>query len=142
VIFRYPNVYGPRQDSKGEAGVAAIFAGAMLAGEPTKIAGDGKQLRDFTFVKDVARANLLGLESDVSGIFNIGSGIPTDINTVHKILADATGYTQAPIYVPRPLGEVLQTYLDATKAREVLNWQPQVSLVDGLRETVAWMRGK
>ncbi|MDQ3248130.1 MAG: NAD-dependent epimerase/dehydratase family protein, partial [Chloroflexota bacterium] len=70
VALRYPNVYGPRQDSKGEAGVIAIFAGAMLAGKPTKITGDGKQIRDFTFVGDIARANLLALESDAVGIFN------------------------------------------------------------------------
>ncbi|MEZ4659395.1 MAG: NAD-dependent epimerase/dehydratase family protein [Caldilineaceae bacterium] len=140
VILRYPNVYGPRQDAKGEAGVVAILAGAMLAGEPVKITGDGQQQRDFTFVKDVARANLLGLESDASGIFNIGTGVPTNINTVFEILADAAGYERAPNYIPRPLGEVLQTYLDATKARETLGWQPQVSLADGLRQTVEWMR--
>lgn len=142
VIFRYPNVYGPRQDSKGEAGVVAIFAGAMLAGQPVKITSDGKQQRDFTFVKDVARANLLGLESDASGIFNVGNGVPTDINTIYEVLADAVGYEQAPTYIPRPLGEVLQTYLDASKARDVLGWHPQVSLIDGLRATVEWMRGE
>ena len=142
VIFRYPNVYGPRQDSKGEAGVVAIFAGAMLAGEPIKITGDGKQQRDFTFVKDVARANLLGLESDASGIFNIGTGVPTNINTVYEILAAAAGYERAPNYIPRPLGEVQQTYLDATKAHTVLGWQPQVALADGLHQTVEWMRRK
>lgn len=142
VILRYPNVYGPRQDAKGEAGVVAIFAGLMLAGEPVKITGDGQQQRDFTFVKDVARANLLALESDASGIFNIGAGIPTDINTIFEILAAAADYKQAPNYIPSPLGEVRQTYLDATKARKALGWQPQVSLADGLHQTVEWMRRK
>jgi UDP-glucose 4-epimerase len=91
-----PNVYGPRQDSKGEAGVIAIFAGAMLHNLPTKITGDGKQTRDFCFVGDIARANRLALESDATGILNVGTGIPTDINRVHQVLAAATGYTQSP----------------------------------------------
>lgn len=140
VVLRYPNVYGPRQDSKGEAGVVAILAGAMLAGQPTKITGDGKQTRDFTYVGDVARANRLALENDAIGIFNVGSGIPTDINTIHRALTEITGYPLKPAYVPRPVGEVLATYLDSSKAKAVLGWKAQVSLVAGLRQVVAWMR--
>jgi UDP-glucose 4-epimerase len=140
VALRYPNVYGPRQDSKGEAGVIAIFAGAMLAGAPTKITGDGKQQRDFAYVGDVARANRLALESDVSGIYNVGTGVPTDINMIHSILAQVIGYDQAPSYIPRPAGEVLATYLDSSKARRDLNWEAQVDLPEGLRRTVEWMR--
>ncbi len=94
VALRYPNVYGPRQDSKGEAGVVAIFAGAMLDGEPTKITGDGKQARDFTFVGDIAHANLLALQSDAVGVINVGTGIPTNINTIHSVLSDVIGYSQ------------------------------------------------
>ncbi len=140
VSLRYPNVYGPRQDDKGEAGVVAIFAGAMLRNEPTKITGDGTQVRDFTYVEDIARANLLALEKDVTGIFNVGTGVPTDINTIHRILAELTGYTLEPAYVPRPVGEVHATYLDSTKAQRELGWEPQVSLREGLRRTVEWMR--
>ncbi len=139
-ILRYPNVYGPRQDSKGEAGVVAIFAGAMLAGKPTKITGDGKQTRDFCYVGDVARANRLALESDVTGIFNVGTGIPTNINQVYEILSAATGYQQKAEYIPRPVGEVLATYLDNSKARQILGWEPTVSLTEGLGNVVAWMR--
>ncbi len=141
VALRYPNVYGPRQDSKGEAGVIAIFAGAMLRNLPTKITGDGKQIRDFCYVGDIARANRLALESDATGIFNVGTGVPTDINRVHAVLSVATGYTQAPVYVARPAGEVLATYLDSAKAKNVLGWQAEVTLEEGMGRTVAWLRG-
>jgi UDP-glucose 4-epimerase len=140
VALRYPNVYGPRQNSKGEAGVVAIFAGAMLEGRPTKITGDGKQQRDFTYVGDIARANRLALESDASGIYNVGTGVPTDINTVHDILTEATHYPLKAEYVPMPLGEVRATYLNSDKARQGLGWEPEVSLLDGLRKVVEWMR--
>jgi len=140
VALRYPNVYGPRQDSKGEAGVVAIFAGAMLADQPTKITGDGAQTRDFTYVGDIARANRLALESDAVGIFNVGTGVPTDINTIYQTLAQITGYHRQPDYIPRPVGEVLATYLDSSKANAILGWEAQVSLFDGLSQVVAWMR--
>jgi UDP-glucose 4-epimerase len=142
VVLRYPNVYGPRQDSKGEAGVVAIFAGAMLAGQPTKITGDGKQTRDFTYVGDIARANRLALESEATGIFNVGTGVPTDINMVHEILTEITAYPLAPEYIPRPVGEVRATYLDSSKAKAVMGWETTVSLVDGLRAVVDWMRSE
>lgn len=141
VALRYPNVYGPRQNSKGEAGVVAIFVGAMLAGQPTKITGDGKQQRDFTYVGDVARANRLALESDAVGIFNVGTGVPTTINTVHDMLTEITAYPQKPEYVPRPLGEVLATYLDSSKAKQTFGWEPTVPLFEGLTNVVEWMRG-
>jgi UDP-glucose 4-epimerase len=140
VALRYPNVYGPRQNSKGEAGVIAIFAAAMLDGQPTRITGDGKQTRDFAYVSDIARANRLALDSDAVGIFNVGTGVPSDINTVHRLLSAAAGYGQPPAYVPRPLGEVLATYLDSSRARQVLGWEAKVSLEEGLRRTVAWFK--
>ncbi|MEZ4870349.1 MAG: NAD-dependent epimerase/dehydratase family protein [Caldilineaceae bacterium] len=142
VVLRYPNVYGPRQDSRGEAGVVAIFAGAMLAGERTKITGDGTQTRDFTYVGDVARANRLALESDAIGVFNVGTGVPTNINTIHQLLAEITNHRLAAEYIPRPIGEVLATYLDSSKARRHLGWQPQVSLPEGLARTVAWLQNQ
>lgn len=142
VALRYPNVYGPRQDSKGEAGVVAIFAGAMLEGKPTKITGDGKQIRDFTFVGDVARANLLALESSAVGIFNVGTGVPTDVNRVHATLTEIIGYPREAEYIPRPMGEVLATYLHSGKAKTVLGWEPKVSLHAGLRQVVEWMQTK
>ncbi|MCB0114099.1 MAG: NAD-dependent epimerase/dehydratase family protein [Caldilineaceae bacterium] len=140
IALRYPNVYGPRQDSKGEAGVVAIFAGAMLADAPTKITGDGKQQRDYAYVGDVARANKLALESDAVGIYNVGTGVPTDVNTVHTTLSQITEYEQAPTYIPRPAGEVLATYLDSSKAKRDLGWQAEVPLAEGLRRVVEWMK--
>ena len=139
--LRYANIYGPRQDSKGEAGVVAIFADAMLNGAATRISGDGRQTRDFTYVGDVAHANRLALEGDAVGVFNIGGGAPTDINTVHGLLSALTGYLLAPTYLPRPVGEVMHTYLAIDKARAGLGWQPQVGLEDGLARTVEWFRG-
>ena len=138
--LRYPNVYGPRQDSKGEAGVVAIFAGAMLAGKPTKINGDGLQQRDFCYVGDVARANRLALESDAIGIYNVGTGIPTNINTIHQTLATIIGYQLVPEHLPSAVGEVRATYLDSSKIKATLGWTAQVTLHEGLTRVVAWMR--
>ncbi len=139
-ILRYPNVYGPRQDSKGEAGVIAIFAGAMLAGKQIKINGDGKQQRDFCYVGDVARANRLALESDVIGIFNVGTGIPTDINTIVNTLREVVGYPQEAEHLPAAVGEVRATYLDSSKIKAALGWQAEVPLREGITRTVDWMR--
>lgn len=142
VALRYPNVYGPRQNSKGEAGVIAIFTDAMLANEPTRITGDGEQLRDFAYVGDIARANLLALTSDKVGIYNVGTGVPTSINTIHEYLTEITQYDQKPTYIPRPVGEVLRTYLDSSKAARHLGWEAKVSLEEGLRRTVEWFRSQ
>ena len=139
VALRYPNVYGPRQDTMGEAGVVAIFSGRMLAGQPCTINGDGLQQRDFVYVGDIARANLLAMEHG-NGIYNIGSGIPTDINTVFSLLKAASGYEPEPIYGPAKLGEVRRTYLDATRARAELGWAPTVDVADGLQRTVQSFR--
>ena len=140
VILRYPNVYGPRQDPLGEAGVVAIFTGKMLKGEPCVINGAGDQERDFVYVGDVARANVLALAGE-TGIYNIGSGIGTNVNTIAAELSKATGYKQTVAHGPAKLGEVWKIYLNAAKAKKGLGWQPTVSLVDGLNRTVAWFRG-
>jgi UDP-glucose 4-epimerase len=140
VALRYPNVYGPRQNSKGEAGVIAIFTDAMLAGEPTRITGDGEQTRDFTYVGDIARANVLALTSDLVGIYNVGTGVPSTINMVHDYLTEITHYDLEPSYIPRPVGEVLATYLDSSKAKRDMGWEAEVSLEEGLRRTVEWFR--
>lgn len=142
VALRYPNVYGPRQSSEGEAGVIAIFTAAMLAGKPTRISGDGEQTRDFTYVGDIARAGVLAFASDHIGIYNVGTGVPSSINTVHKLLARHAGYDQAPAYSPRPVGEVMATYLDSSKAQRDLGWEAQVLLDEGLRRTVDWFRSR
>jgi UDP-glucose 4-epimerase len=137
--LRYPNVYGPRQDPHGEAGVVAIFTGKMLAGEPCTINGDGTQQRDFVYVGDVARANLLAATNG-SGIYNIGSGVGTDVNTIFAGLKQAAGYAQDALYGPAKLGEVYKIYLDASRARRELGWESTVSVVDGLRRTVEYFQ--
>lgn len=139
-VLRYPNVYGPRQDPNGEAGVVAIFIGQMLAGRQPTIFGSGEQERDFVYVGDCARANLLAMEEHVQGIFNIGSGRGTTINQIYTLLSEITGYRRPPVYGPPRAGETFRIFLDATKARREMGWAPQVSLEEGLRRTVEYFR--
>lgn len=139
-ILRYPNVYGPRQDPLGEAGVIAIFTGRMLKGQECIINGSGEQQRDFLYVGDVAQANLLALDKGSGGIYNLGWGVGVDINTLFHKLADAVGYDKPPVYGPPKLGEVFRIYLDARRAKEELGWAPTVPLEQGLALTVAYFR--
>ncbi len=139
-VLRYPNVYGPRQDPLGEAGVIAIFTGRMLQGQKCIINGSGRQERDFLYVGDVARANVLALERGSGGIYNLGWGLGVDINALFRKLADAVGYDKPPVYGPPKLGEVFRIYLDAGRARTGLGWEPTVPLEEGLRRTVAYFQ--
>lgn len=139
-VLRYPNVYGPRQDPHGEAGVVAIFTGRMLRGDVCIINGSGEQQRDFVYVEDVARANVLALDRGSGDIYNLGWGKGVDINTLFRKLAAIVGYTREPVHGPPKLGEVFRIYLDARKAREGLGWAPQVPLEEGLARTVAYFR--
>jgi UDP-glucose 4-epimerase len=136
-VIRYPNVYGPRQDPLGEAGVVAIFMGQMLSGEQVIINGDGEQTRDYVYVEDCAHANLLLLEAQGSrGIYNLGSGVGTSVNEIFHHLREITGYSLEPVHGPAKVGETRHIYLDATKARDDLGWTPRWSLEEGLLETV------
>lgn len=139
-IIRYPNVYGPRQDPFGEAGVVAIFVGQMLAGKPVTINGDGKQVRDFVYVGDCAKANLLTLEKGSGKVFNLGYGIGTDINQIFDGLKAITGYAQNANYGPAKAGETSRIFLDASRAKNDLGWQPTVDLNEGLRRTVEYFK--
>lgn len=140
-VLRYPNVYGPRQDPHGEAGVVAIFTGKMLSGEQVTINGDGKQTRDFTYVQDCALANLLAITvSHDSDIFNLGVGEPTSINEIYTKLVRYTDYNLPVNYGPAKLGETRHIYLDASKAQLILDWSPSTSLDDGLRKTVEYFK--
>ena len=140
-VLRYPNVFGPRQDPHGEAGVVSIFTGKMLDNEPITINGDGEQTRDFVFVRDCARANLLAVTVDhAPGIYNIGWGRPTSINEIFTNLAKITSYTHPVSYGPAKVGETRHIYLDASKANRDLGWSPTLSLEEGLRETVEYFR--
>lgn len=139
-VLRYANVYGPRQNPQGEAGVIAIFAWQMLRKGQTIINGDGDQERDFVYVGDVARASLAAVEGAVSGVFNVGTGLGTSINQIHERLALATGYPGQKTHGPAKVGETRRIYLDVRKAAEKLGWRPEVDLADGLGRTVAYFR--
>jgi UDP-glucose 4-epimerase len=138
--LRYANVYGPRQDPLGEAGVVAIFTQRLLSGERARINGDGKQTRDFVYVGDVADANARALTSDAVGSFNVGTGIETDISAIFQLLRRLTGSNQPEEHgVPLP-GEQRRSVLDARKIEKVLGWKPRTSLEAGLEATVRYFR--
>jgi len=140
-VLRYPNVYGPRQDPHGEAGVVAIFTGQMLADQPVVINGDGEQARDFVFVVDCARANLLAMNAGGQGeIYNLGSGRGTTVNEVFATLQGLTAYTRAAGYGPAQVGETRRIYLEASRARRQLGWLPLTSFEAGLRQTIAYFK--
>jgi len=139
-VLRYPNVYGPRQDPEGEAGVIAIWTARMLRNQPAVIHGSGEQQRDFVFVGDIARANVLALDKGDGEIMNLGSGVGTTINTVFDLLKAATGYTQERVHGPAKQGEVFRSYITHDKAERLLGWKPTVSLSEGLERTVAYFR--
>lgn len=141
VVLRYPNVYGPRQDPHGEAGVVAIFTGQMLSGEQVIINGDGDQERDFVYVADCARANLLALTTDhVNTIYNLGFGRGTTVNQVFATLRKITDYPLEPIHGPAKPGETRRIYLNASRAEALLGWKPEVELEEGLNYTVSYFR--
>lgn len=142
VALRYPNVYGPRQDPHGEAGVIAIFVRQMLDGSEVTIDGSGDQERDFVFVSDIAEANLLAATSDATGVFNIGSSHGTSVNSVFRVLRKYTSYSRRATAGPARVGDVYRTYLDASLAESVLGWRPVVGLEDGLSATVDFFRFK
>ena len=140
-VIRYPNVYGPRQDPRGEAGVVAIFTGLMLADKQTNINGDGAQERDFVYVGDCARANLLAVtNTNGSGIYNLGTGQGTTVNEIFYSLKSITGYSLSAIHQPPKLGETRRIFLDASKAFRELGWAPTVKIEDGLRSTVEYFK--
>ncbi len=140
VILRYANVYGPRQDPAGEAGVVAIFAARMLAGEPVTIFGDGEQQRDFVYVADVVDANLRSLEAGESGVYNVGTGVGTSVNELFASLARATGYALDPRHAPSRSGDVQRVWLDASAAHRELDWAPRTPLEAGIGATVESLR--
>jgi UDP-glucose 4-epimerase len=140
IALRYANVYGPRQDPHGEAGVVAIFAGQLLRGEQPTITGTGKQSRDFVFVGDVARANLLALGNAYCGPLNVGTGVETDVNRLFALVRDAVGVEAPERHGPAKTGEQQRSVLDPARARDVLGWEPSVSLAEGLSRAVAYFR--
>ena len=138
--LRYANVYGPRQDPHGEAGVVAIFARRLLSGETARINGDGRQTRDFVYAGDVAEANARALTSDAVGSFNVGTGVETDINTIFQLLKRLSGNNQAEVHGPPMPGEQRRSVIDARKIEKVMGWRPRTSLEAGLDATVRYFR--
>ena len=142
LALRYANVYGPRQDPHGEAGVVAIFAGKLLRGDAPTINGTGTQSRDYVFVEDVAQANLRALTSEFSGPLNIGTGVETDVNELFRILRAATGSDASERHGPGKPGEQQRSVLDPQQAKSELGWVPRVGLEDGLKRTVEYFRSR
>lgn len=139
-VLRYSNVYGPRQDPFGEAGVVAIFARTMLEGRAPTIFGDGTQTRDFVYVGDVARANVVAATAATSGVANIATGEETPVNEIYRALADLMGLPAPPVYAAPRAGEVYRIALDIRRARSWLGWIPATPLAEGLRRTAEWFR--
>lgn len=141
VSLRYANVYGPRQRKDGEAGVVAIFAGKLLAGEPVAINGTGEQTRDYVFVEDVVRANVAVSEQDVEGVFNVGTGVETSVSELWEAIQKAAGIRGAASQAPAKQGEQMRSVLDGTRLRNKARLPEPVGLEEGLRRTVEWIRG-
>lgn len=137
------NVYGPRQDPHGEAGVVAIFAQAMLGGDPTTVFGDGGNTRDYVYVDDVVQAFVSVAHADGGGRrFNIGTGVQTSDRDLHSLVAAAVGISDRPRFAPARLGDIRHSCLDAAAARAALGWRPTVTLDEGVRRTVEYFRSR
>jgi UDP-glucose 4-epimerase len=141
-VVRYSNAFGPRQDPHGEAGVVAIFTGKMLAGEQCTIDGDGEQRKDYVYVGDIARANVLALTSGDGETLNIGSGHGTSVNKIFDALKEHTGTEVPPRYGPPRPGDVRDFWLDPTRATSVMGWRAEVDFEEGIRKTVEWYRAR
>ncbi len=138
--LRYSNVYGPRQDPHGEAGVVAIFCERLLKGQTAIINGDGEQTRDYVFVDDVVRANLAALERGDGASVNIGTGVETSVNTIFGTIRSLAGSAQTEIHGPPMAGEQRRSCLENLLALEELGWYPETSLEEGLAQTLSFFR--
>jgi len=138
VSLRYANVYGPRQDQKGEGGVIGVFAKAMAAGKTPTIFGDGRQTRDFVYVGDVVEANLAAARKPVTGVFNVSTGKETSVNRVADLIGKETGMTKGPKRGKARPGEERRSVLDPRLAKRKLGWKAKVGIEEGIRRTVVW----
>ena len=136
------NVYGPRQDPHGEAGVVAIFAGLLLDQKPCTIFGTGEQTRDYVYVDDVVDAFARAATAGSENLFNIGTGEETSVNDLYQAMADAAGFTEPAVYAPARPGELDRSCLNAGKAKRELGWEARVPLADGVKATLDWTRAK
>ncbi len=135
VALRFGNVYGPRQDPHGEAGVVAIFLGRLLEGQACHIFGDGSQSRDYVYVEDVARATLAALASDVEGVVNVGTGTATSVLELYEVCRSAAGSDAEPVHGAERAGELGRSVLDPGRAEAVLGFRPAVTLAAGVAAT-------
>lgn len=140
VVLRYPNVYGPRQDPHGEAGVVAIFTLQLLTGETPTIFGDGSKTRDYCYVSDIVDANVLALSNEVTGTYNLGRGIEVSDLEVFESVREAVGSEVEPDFAPVRPGEVEHIALDSSKAERELGWKWRVDLIEGIAEAVRFYR--
>jgi UDP-glucose 4-epimerase len=138
--LRYGNVFGPRQDPNGEAGVIAIFAKRFLNRQEVRIDWDGEQKKDYVYVEDVARANVLSLRAGDNDFFCVGTGRGTSVNELYHALAKITGYSPEIVHAPKRPGDIYLSYFDCSKAARILHWKPQVSLDEGILATVEYFR--
>lgn len=138
--LRYGNVYGPRQDPNGEAGVIAIFIGRFLAHEGIRIDWDGEQTRDYVYVKDVAKANLLALEAGSGSCYCIGTNKRTSVNTIYRALTQISGFEAPVTHAPRRAGDARDAQFDPSLAQAELGWRPETELMDGMRETYEYFK--
>lgn len=140
VVLRYPNVYGPRQSPQGEAGVCSILAGLMLRGAAPVLYGHGEALRDYVYVSDIARGNLLALDKGNGETLNLGSGAGVSVKQLYNIIKELTGFSGKPSLKPLRPGEVKAIFITGDRAAKVLGWRPKVSLEEGLAKTVDFVR--
>jgi UDP-glucose 4-epimerase len=141
-VLRFANVYGPRQNPHGEAGVVAIFTSRLLAGDPPVINGDGSQTRDYVYVGDVVQANLRALEYPKNDAFNVGTGVETDVNRIFGILNGLTGGKARENHGPAKHGEQKRSVISYGRAKAELKWEPRVALEQGLKNTVEYFKGR
>lgn len=142
VVLRYANIYGPRQNPHGEAGVVAIFCERLLEGKQPVIYGDGEQTRDYVFVGDVVRANLRALEYDTSGTFNVGTSVETNVNQLFRAIRDRIDDEVEEVHEKGRPGEQRRSVLDYSYTERELGWHPEVDLEDGLSQTIDWFRSQ
>lgn len=143
IVLRYGNVYGPRQNPHGEAGVIAIFVSSMLDNRAPTVNGDGTQTRDYVYVGDVVKANLAALDSEIQdGLFHIGTGQETSVNTIFSLVNGQFGHAFTAANGPAKAGEVKRSALNAAKAEKLLGWKPEVALPEGIAATVTWFKAR
>ncbi|MGI6551868.1 MAG: NAD-dependent epimerase/dehydratase family protein [Clostridia bacterium] len=137
-VLRYANVYGPRQDASGEGGVVAVFIDKLMKGEAPCVFGDGEQTRDFVYVEDVVRANLLALYRGSGQVLNIGTGVPSTINELVSLIKKMGPFSVESRFAAKRTGDIRESYLDPGKAKEVLGWTAQTSLAEGIEKTLRY----